>query len=365
MLSHTSFIDQIYECAFIPELWPGVLAELANIAEARGGWFCVSSGAVDRWAASDETVGSFLRPLIESGWVFRTDRFRRLLKAGHSGFLVEHDIYSKQELESDLAYRNLLRPRGLGWSTATAIPLPTGDNLALALERDYARGPVEAVVVHQLDALRPHLARCAMMSGRLQLERARVASETLATIGLPALVLDEHGKVLSANQLIEALTAFIRWRTKDLIAFKNRAANILLRQAIEAARHTGAPIVQSFAVRGEEALMVAHILPIRRSARDIFVRCAAMLILTPVTRPEAPPVELVQSLFDLTAMEARVARNLASGRSVEDIASDGGTSRNTVRSHVRSVLAKTGCKRQVDVVTLLSGVSYTRVAQAN
>jgi opacity protein-like surface antigen len=42
-------------------------------------------------------------------------------------------------------------------------------------------------------------------------------------------------------------------------------------------------------------MMVAHIIPIRLSARDIFVRCAAALIVTPVTLPQVPPVELVQS----------------------------------------------------------------------
>ena len=30
-------IDRIYECAFAPELWPGVLDDLGRICEARGG----------------------------------------------------------------------------------------------------------------------------------------------------------------------------------------------------------------------------------------------------------------------------------------------------------------------------------------
>jgi hypothetical protein len=30
-------IDRIYECSFAPELWPAVLDELAQIADARGG----------------------------------------------------------------------------------------------------------------------------------------------------------------------------------------------------------------------------------------------------------------------------------------------------------------------------------------
>ena len=63
--------------------------------------------------------------------------------------------------------------------------------------------------------------------------------------------------------------------------------------------------------------MIAHVVPIRGSARDTFSRCAAMLMLTPVTRPEAPSADLIRSLFDLTPAEARVARGLAAGQTVK------------------------------------------------
>src|SRR6516225_8559403 len=107
--------------------------------------------------------------------------------------------------------------------------------------------------------------------------------------------------------------------------------------------------------------MVAHVVPIRLSARDIFLRCAAVLAMTPVAAPQAPPVDLVQSLFDLTPAEARVARSLAAGKTVEDIAADGGISPNTIRTHVRGVLEKTGCNRQADVVALLTTISPARL----
>jgi len=99
--------------------------------------------------------------------------------------------------------------------------------------------------------------------------------------------------------------------------------------------------VRSFPVRNADSAMIAHVVPIRGSARDIFSLCAAMLMLTPVTRPEAPSVELIRSLFDLTPAEARVARGLAAGQTVKVMATDSGTSTNTVRTHVKAVLTKT------------------------
>jgi DNA-binding CsgD family transcriptional regulator len=90
------------------------------------------------------------------------------------------------------------------------------------------------------------------------------------------------------------------------------------------------------------------------------MHCAGVLVLTPVTLPQAPPVELVQSLFDLTPAEARVARSLTIGATVEEIAATAGVSSNTVRTQVRGVLGKTGCRRQSEVVALLGGIAALR-----
>ena len=252
----------------------------------------------------------------------------RLFAARHAGFLIESDIFTPDELDKEPVYRDMWRPLGIGWATATAIPISTGENVIFILTRLTERGPVERAVVQKLDELRPHLARSAFLSARLQLERARIASETLAALGLPALVLDERGKVLSANPLIEALTGYVQWRAQDRVSLKDRAADQLLRDAIAAIDLSGGAGVRSFPVRdtGAQAMMVAHVVPIRLSARDIFVRCASVLVLTPVTLPRALPVELVQSLFDLTPAEARVARSLSAGETVETIASTGGVS---------------------------------------
>jgi DNA-binding CsgD family transcriptional regulator len=288
---------------------------------------------------------------------------RRTLARRHAGFLTELDLFTPDEWDQEPLCREFWRPQGIGWLVGTTIPVPTGECLNFIFTRRIERGPVERAIVQKLDELRPHLARSALISARMELERARGASEALGLVGLPALVLNEQGRVLAANNLIEALTGYLEWRARDHVALSDAGADKLLREAIAALHmESGQVAVRSFPVRGIDtgAAMVAHILPIRRTARDIFVRCAAVLVLTPVTSPQAPPAELVQSLFDLTPAEARVARSLASGRTVEDIATDGGVSLTTVRTHVRRVMEKTGCNRQVDIVALLSGISLPR-----
>jgi DNA-binding CsgD family transcriptional regulator len=358
-------IDQIYESAFVPDLWPGVLDELGRIAGARGGVLLAANAHILNWTASPCLSGDFQKYVVD-GLLVRCERRRRWFASPHQGFLIEHDIWSDQELEAIPAYRDFLRPRGLGWSAATAICMPTNDRILFSVERDYVRGPVERAAVEALDELRPHLVRSALMSARLQFERARAAGETLTALGLAAMILDNEGKVLSANQMIESLPACLIWRARGRIALADGGADKLLRESIAAIEDNSGPLVRSFPLRDAEgrAAMVAHVIPIRRAARDIFFRGAVALVLTPVALPQAPPIDLVRSLFDLTPAEARVARGLASGKTVDDISSDGGVSPNTVRTQVRRVLEKTGCGRQAEVVALLTAIAPPRAADS-
>ena len=356
-------VDQIYECSFAPELWPNVLDRLARISDAAGGTFFVASPTKVLSSTASPILRAGIELFANGDFMTRSLRAARLAAARHPGFLLESELYeTEQEMAADPFYHELLFPNGLGWGAGTAMPLPTGETLYLTVERFRSRGPVEAPIIEQLDALRPHLARSALMSARLQLERARVASETLALLGLPALVFDYQGRVLAANGLIEALTDQIRWQAQDRLSLKDSSANILFQQAIAALDVKGAMPVLSFASRGDpaSAAMVVHIVPIRGVSRDVFARCAGVLVMTPVTLPQAPPIELVQSLFDLTPAEARVARSLTTGETVETIASRGGVSQNTVRTQLRGVLEKTGCSRQAEVVALLSGIAIQK-----
>jgi hypothetical protein len=187
---------------------------------------------------------------VSEGWLTRKCPRNRLYESRHAGFLTEDDLYlTAEELDLDHTYRDFLRPRGLGWTAGTGFPLPTGNMIILSLERDYACGPVESAIVQKLDALRPHLARSVLMSAQLKLERASVASETLALVGLPALVFDDRGRVLAANRLIEALTDHIRWWAQDRASLKDSRANALFQQAIATLDMGSVAPVRSFAVR--------------------------------------------------------------------------------------------------------------------
>jgi PAS domain-containing protein len=265
-------VDRIYECSLVPELWPSVLDDLGRIADATGGSMFIAKSDVQFWTASPRNRDRAER-MANEGWIWRGQLRARAIAARHAGFLTDRDLFTADEFDQEPLFRDLWRPQGIGWLVGTVLPIPTGENVNFLLTRRTERGPVERTVVQKLDELRPHLARSAMLSARLQLERARIASETLAALGLPALILNEQGKVLAANSLVEALTGYVHWRAQDRISLKDRSANQLLCDAITTINVEGSS-VRSFPVRdlGAEAMMVAHVIPIRLSARDFFFR---------------------------------------------------------------------------------------------
>lgn len=66
----------------------------------------------------------------------------------------------------------------------------------------------------------------------------------------------------------------------------------------------------------------------------------------------------LRRLFDFTKAEARLAQLLAQGLTIDEAAERLAVSRNTLRTHLRSVFVKTGTSRQSELVrTLVSGIS--------
>jgi hypothetical protein len=69
----TELIDRIYECSFVPELWPGVLDELAQLTESRGGLLFSARDRVLKWTAS-ANLSDIFRSYVEDGWFPRCTR---------------------------------------------------------------------------------------------------------------------------------------------------------------------------------------------------------------------------------------------------------------------------------------------------
>ena len=94
--------------------------------------------------------------------------------------------------------------------------------------------------------------------------------------------------------------------------------------------------------------------PIHTDPFDLGPRRAAALVFIadPESRRELPPA-LMRRLYALTPAETRLVEALVNGRTLQEAADTIGVRLNTVRNQLRSVLGKTGTRRQAELVRLV------------
>ena len=93
--------------------------------------------------------------------------------------------------------------------------------------------------------------------------------------------------------------------------------------------------------------------PLRPSGIGTQVQPLALVI---IRDPEAATLSTtaLRELFGFTRSEAVIARDLASGLSLDDAAEQRGVGVATVRSHLKRILSKTGTHRQAEAVALIA-----------
>jgi DNA-binding CsgD family transcriptional regulator len=348
-----TLVDEIYEASVMADRWPPLLDRLAAIADGEGALIFAAAPGQPRWLSS-ERIHDRIDRWTRSPFAQRNPRSERLVPNTEARFLTDLDRFTEAELDAEPFYRDVLRSVGFGWCVGTTIRSPAGDTLVVSIEKAYAKGPVERATAEKLDILRPHIARAAVLSGRLGFERARTAVNTLELIGLPAAAVTPSGKAVAANPGFLALSPAVHVGAQDQVQFTSTAAQIMFKEALTVpASLTKAG--RSIPVAGSDANapFIAHVLPLRLSGLDLFAGAVSIVFLTPVTEQRSPGPELLQALFDLTPAEARIASLVIDGKSVDSISKIQSVSLNTVRTQLKSVFMKTGVDRQVDLVRLL------------
>ncbi len=345
--------DRIYEAAFQPDCWQAVLTEVGHRAGSHAGVLFVFDDM--------RPVRHKATPVVAEVAQFSADHWRDsprvswLQKKPMIGFFIANHHFPAELMESDPC-RTQMVEAGLDSEIVATVPLQTGELLAYGFPRLRKDGGHREDDVETLNTLLPHLARAGMMAARLGLEYARGTTEALRSIGLPAAVLTSTGKVLSSNDLFDRLTDLFLPVAFGRLAVADVSANRLLQQAIEDGI-SGADRVRSVpvAARDDREACVIHIVPVRRSANDLFPGGDFILAVSGVRKSSlVPSPQVLMGLFDLTPAEVRFAAGLMSGASVQEVSKALGITAGSGRTFLARIFDKTGTHRQAELLTLLS-----------
>ncbi len=349
-------LDRIYEAAVVADRWRHVLDDLSRIAGAEGGVaFAVHTGGA-AWTAS-EPLESGMQRFIAQGWHLRNSRLHAGRARGFlSRFATEADLFEPGAWERDPLYVDFFYPEGYGWSVGCALALPEGDTVTISLERARGNGPVPTEVVETLDGLLPHIARSLVLAGRLSFARLKDSLATLERMGFPAAAVDRTMRVVAANDAFSRTPSDFVFRGLGRLAHGDERIRRLISEAVEqvadGASLRSIPLPATLA----SARTLAHVIPVRRDARDLFARADALIVIGRVPAARELDRALVRVLFDMTPAEADVACAIARGLSIREIAAQSGKGVETVRSQVKAALARAGCRSQIDLVRVLNGL---------
>jgi DNA-binding CsgD family transcriptional regulator/PAS domain-containing protein len=258
-------------------------------------------------------------------------------------------------------YLDFLRPLDVRYSIRAVL---TGDPEPLSFfsaGRPHRARPFGEAQRRVLGAVTPHLMQAIRIQERLESVQAsrHAISTALERTPLAVIFLDRRCRVVEMNstarKIVEAGDV-LRLERGVLVAFDTRA-EVQLQQMIFGAasldsgrflQHGGAVSLPRPAGRRPLAAMVAPtgvtgLFPASRSASVV------VLIEEPDRQATAPFAAFMKDC-KLSRAEAGLAARLVDGMSLREAAAAIGISDHTARSHLKRVFAKTGARRQSDLI---------------
>jgi DNA-binding CsgD family transcriptional regulator len=211
----------------------------------------------------------------------------------------------------------------------------------------------------RLQALAPHLRIAVSLFERLQFAGAEhgVFHATAQGLGLALVVLDRNRRVVSSNALAESLLDEGEGlhRRGDKLVFSDPAHQKLLAGLLGEVPGREAVLTRFRVERPGRGDVVVTARPLELSAIHAGAGALALFLARPGPEARADPQSL-KDLLGLTTAEARLAAILAEGVSLVEAAARLGIAHNTAKVQLRAVFAKTGVRRQAQLVALMGSL---------
>jgi DNA-binding CsgD family transcriptional regulator/PAS domain-containing protein len=278
------------------------------------------------------------------------------------------NILPRKEFVNGRFYKDVIEPDGQ-LDYIGMVALKEGTRYApFTLATKVEDGPFSKRSVELVRLLSPHICRSAKISLALELKslHANMLETTLHTLGAGVFLVTRDGKVLFMNSAAEQQVK----RNNGLNIINNRlipkdvaAARIFSSSFshVEVSSDQIAHAVASIALPDDEGGFVASLLPLEQGYRQSLTTgpspaAFAVFVQDPAIAPPIPG-EGFARLYGLTQAELRIILSMAPGLGPRDAADILGLSLATVKTHLQKIFAKTGTKRQADLMQLLMRAS--------
>jgi DNA-binding CsgD family transcriptional regulator len=349
------------EAVLDPAQWPDLMEEICRAVGAEGAALLQGDVRTPDVPVTPP-VKEFFATYFREGWNERDLRATRtvpLLLAGRR-VVVDEDVGPPEEMRTHPFYNDFIYGFGLRWWTG--IGFQAGPAIwGMCLQLTARQGPHGRQDMRHLSRLAPLLTEVATLSTAVGRVALASATNALDLMRQPAIAIDHFGFVLDANVSAQSiLDGDIRIKAHRLVVADGEAQrcldNLVLRLTTTPDTSALGGLQPIIVRREARAPLMLGTLPVPTAARSPFFGARAILTLTPLEPKPRPAAPLLAHAFDLSAAEAKLASVLATGASLEAAADELCISRETARTQLKAIFAKTDTHRQGQLVALLARI---------
>lgn len=276
--------------------------------------------------------------------------------------------FDNRFVERNEFYQDLLIPTGMRYTLGCTVIREGDTEVQVGFIRAKDRGEFTDEELRLAQQFFPHLQLAMRIYLRTELLRvqAAIGQAGLNAIELALVATTDTGRVVYTNRKAEAI-----FSESKLISIRNQLisiaghANRKFHEALSYVSVSGR--AKSLRVGDNEAVCLVDILPLVNPEflRSFLLKPSILVLLHSAQHKRVLTTRQLIQLFNFSPAEARLARALALGILPEVYAHHNDLSLNTVKTQLRCIREKTGFRRSLDFVRVVTGVPSVRDAHTH
>lgn len=276
--------------------------------------------------------------------------------------LAEEDFITPDEHKRHPHYQEFACPWDVPYICLAPLEQTPDLLIGLSVSRSKRQGHITQQQRTIFASVAPHVRAAIRTQIAIENNGPKLLAGALDALSIAAFICDQTGSVRALTSTAETLAGEGRelqlksGRLRTSRAVDTKALHDAIDLVTKGLLGPGFPPVRTVVVRGADKNMVPMILDVvplpPRQCQFVF-SARALIVVRGARDANARKTTILQTAYELTAAEIDIALQLANGRSTEAIATQREVATGTVRTQLKTILAKMGVSRQIELVAHL------------
>lgn len=361
-------IQSLYDAAVDPARWTDALQKTTAFVQGTAANLFWQDAATSEattfhsWNCSPEYEQLYFDKYASLNPYFPALAFVEIGKPVSGADLIPHEEFRQTRF-----YKEWVQPQGLIDVIGVNLERTAATTAFFAIRRSEEDGIIDEEARRRCALIVPHVRRAVSIGKVVQKAKSTesMLKAALERVAAAVIFVGADGRIVFANDAAEDML-----KARQVLISRHGFAGAvdpnadkLLREAFALAARGDAAIgakgIDIPLIDGEGRDYVANVLPMDSGSRRVpdTGTAVAALFVKSITLATQTPLETAARRYRLTPSELRVLAAVLEAGRIADIADRLGISKATVKTHLNHLMAKTGARRQTDLIRLVIGGS--------